>query len=66
MAIFEAGVELIDPDTRGAEIGVMASHAVLLEEGFHDLLEGGIKRFARVLGGFGAEVMSGEAHARKQ
>jgi hypothetical protein len=66
MTIFEAGVELIDANARGTDVGVMAGHAVLLEEGLHNLLKTGIERLAGAFRGFGAEIVSGETHASEQ
>jgi hypothetical protein len=44
MAIFEARVELVHADARRTELAVVASHAILREEGLHNLVE---RRFER-------------------
>jgi hypothetical protein len=55
LAVFKAGVELVNADAGGAEIGVMAFDAVLSEEGFDGLFEGLFEGFLRAGWGLGGE-----------
>ena len=66
VTIFEAGIELIHANAGGTDVGVMAGHAVLLEEGLDNLLKTGIERLAGAFRGLGSEIVSGETHASKQ
>jgi hypothetical protein len=47
MPVVEGSVELVDPDARGTQIGIVASHAILREERLRNLVE---RRLERALG----------------
>ena len=58
VAVFEAGIEMVDADAGGEVIGVVALFAVLVEEGFDGLLEAGFEGGRRG-GGLSGEVVGG-------
>lgn len=41
LAVFERGVELVDADTGGGGIGVMAHHAIAIKEGLDEVVKSG-------------------------
>jgi hypothetical protein len=44
MAIFQGGVELVYSDSRRTQLAVVATHAILREEGFHHLVKRWLQR----------------------
>jgi hypothetical protein len=58
VAVFEAGIEVVDADAGGEVISIVALFAVLVEEGFDGLLEAGFEGGRRG-GGLGGEVVGG-------
>ena len=63
VAIFQGGIELIQPYAGRADVRTVAGHAVLLQQWLHDVKEFAIQRFPGCVSGLRSEIVCCQAHS---